>query len=83
MKQKRALCKCIHLMHIHSNERTNYAAQFTTYASRTFGEATGVQSATANVTTRKLSSFSPSQCHINKSDEDRDSDVTCVWQVQW
>lgn len=36
-----------------------------------------MHSATANVTTRKLSSFCPSLCHINMN-EDRDSDVVCA-----
>jgi hypothetical protein len=37
--------------------------------------------ANANLTTRKLRSFSPSLCHINVSDEvseDRDKDLVCV-----
>jgi hypothetical protein len=78
MKQKRPLCKCTHLMHINSHERTNSAARFTNYTSRTLCEATGVHSATANGTTRRLSSFSPSLWHINISDEDRKTGIVML-----
>lgn len=57
------------------------AARFTNYTSIALCEATRVHSATANVTNRKLSSFSPSLCNINVNDEERDSDVMCVCVV--
>jgi hypothetical protein len=65
-------------MQINNHGRTNSAARFTKYISKTLCEATRMCSATANITTRKLSSFSPYLCHSNISDEDKDSDVTCV-----
>jgi len=66
-------------MNINNHERTNSAARFTNCTSKTLCEATRVHSATANVITRKLSSFSPTLCHININDEDRDSDNYEGW----